>query len=256
MAYEIKEDIYGHKKRISFIEKNIPKGSKVLDFGCGTGARITIPLALKGINIKGIDLNSEGIKYGHDLIDKEKLNLPKTVLETKDIFDEPDQTYDVIIASEVLEHIHDVQPILDVFHKKLKPGGRIIITVPNGYGWFEFEDLLWTKLGLGWVFRKTGILKLCNTIRWHLYKDLRHRQDYHSSIDNSPHVQRFTKKNLTKLLKKHSFKVNRFTGSVLFAGLISNMLFSGNRWIMKINNAAGDKVPRIASGFFVVAERQ
>ena len=39
-------------------------------------------------------------------------------------------TYDVIVCMEVLEHVVDVDPVLDHLNKLLRPGGRLVISVP------------------------------------------------------------------------------------------------------------------------------
>ncbi len=50
-----------------------------------------------------------------------------------------DQSLDFIFATEVLEHIEDIGPIIDHFERKLAPNGRIVITLPT-------ENLIY-KLG-------------------------------------------------------------------------------------------------------------
>jgi hypothetical protein len=47
------------------------------------------------------------------------------------------------------------------------------------------------------------------------------------------------------------FEVINITGSVLFAGPFSNMLFTGVTSIMRLNCALGRLFPRIASGFYI-----
>jgi len=43
---------------------------------------------------------------------------------------EPDATFDVILCSEVLEHVPDPTKALDEFARLLKPGGKLILTAP------------------------------------------------------------------------------------------------------------------------------
>lgn len=43
---------------------------------------------------------------------------------------EPDASFDVILCSEVLEHLPDAVRVLDEFARLLKPGGRLIVTAP------------------------------------------------------------------------------------------------------------------------------
>lgn len=43
---------------------------------------------------------------------------------------EPDR-YDIVVCSEVLEHIDDYQAVIANVHTTLKPGGRFVVTVPH-----------------------------------------------------------------------------------------------------------------------------
>lgn len=45
---------------------------------------------------------------------------------------QPDSSFDVILCSEVLEHVPDPLKVLDEFARLLKPGGKLIITAPFG----------------------------------------------------------------------------------------------------------------------------
>lgn len=44
----------------------------------------------------------------------------------------PDDTYDVIVSVEVLEHVEEDGLFLDQVHRVLKPGGCFLMTTPNG----------------------------------------------------------------------------------------------------------------------------
>jgi SAM-dependent methyltransferase len=45
----------------------------------------------------------------------------------------PDQQYDLIVASDILEHIADDRQVLANFRKALKPGGKLIISTPSNF---------------------------------------------------------------------------------------------------------------------------
>jgi len=70
---EIAESSYGNQKRLQFISRYVheKKPATILDFGCGTGLDITIPLAeqFPCIQITGID--SDGISI--DFAQKNRL---------------------------------------------------------------------------------------------------------------------------------------------------------------------------------------
>jgi len=56
-------------------------------------------------------------------------------LDAKDAFTfEHEARYDVIVASEVMEHVPDPDALLDDIIRHLAPGGLVIVTTQNGYG--------------------------------------------------------------------------------------------------------------------------
>lgn len=253
MKYEIYENIYGHKKRLDFIKSNILPSDKVLEFGCGTGAMITIPLAIEGYNIRGIDRDGPSISYGKKVIKECSLNIDPDIVEQIDLAKDRD-SYDVIIASEVLEHIYDTDGILELIYTKLKAGGRLIITIPNSYGWFEMENFIWNRLKIGHLLMNTGIYRAVSFLGRTLWRR-GNLNCYLSSLSNSPHVKRFTLKSICTALEKHHFSVKIVIGSTLIAGLFSNLLFTGNYSVMGLNNKLGSKFLKYASSFYIVAQK-
>ena len=245
----MKENIYGHTKRLHWIISHLKKKDTIVEFGCGTGFMITLPLAQMGFSVFGVDLDDESISFGQEIFSHKGLN-PK-ILKAMDISD-LDVVPNVIIASEVLEHItdEDIDSVLRIIRHKLKPGGQFLVTVPNGYGWFELESFLWFKIGLGRLIEGLQIARAFNAFKF-LLLGLNIEPSYPSTLSNSSHVQRFTHSSIQDLLVGQGFEVINTTGSVLFAGPFSNMLFTGVTSIMRLNCALGRWFPRIASGFYI-----
>jgi len=50
---------------------------------------------------------------------------------------EPGATYDVIAAYDVVEHLHNPETVLEILHKRLKPDGVLLVSVPNRRSQFE-----------------------------------------------------------------------------------------------------------------------
>lgn len=109
------------------IEKYKPK--RILDAGCGRG------FYLYGINsykfvkeIHGIDINEKYLKIAKNINQDKRVKIKKS-----NIYKLPyeNNSFDLIICSEVLEHLKDDKKALKELHRVLKPNGKLIITVPN-----------------------------------------------------------------------------------------------------------------------------
>jgi 2-polyprenyl-3-methyl-5-hydroxy-6-metoxy-1,4-benzoquinol methylase len=247
--FAISENIYGHLKRLRWIISHLRKDDAIVELGCGTGYMITLPLARLGYRVIGVDLDEPSIAYGRELF--RQAGLDPSYLHAGDLAD-LDVAADVIIASEVLEHVHDddLGRALRIVRSKLKPGGRLLVTVPNGYGWFEIESPLWFKLGIGKLLEWLQIVRATCVAKRLLFGRHLHRGPV-STLSTSPHVQRFTYRSIQDLLSRQGFRIEAVTGSVLFAGPFSDLFFTGIRPIMRLNCRLGDRFPRLAAAFFV-----
>ena len=246
----IPENVYGHSKRLEWIVSCLEKDSIIIELGCGTGSMITIPLAAQGYRVTGIDLDNRSIEFGRDLLHRR--GLPESILCRQDLQD-LNWKADVLIASEVLEHLHHDQfdGILSTIKDKLADDGLLLVTVPNGYGWFEMESFLWFKTGLGWLLQGSRIAGTVEWIKSMLFRCGRGEPYPPSTLADSPHVQRFTYQSIQRLLAKHGFEVLSVTGSVWFAGPFSNLFFTGVGPVMKLNCLLGHWMPRFSAGFYV-----
>jgi SAM-dependent methyltransferase len=247
---EIHENIYGHLNRTKWIMNQVKREENGLEFGCGTGVMITAYFLQNNYLCEGIDLDEPCIKYGKNVFKSHGLN-PGALMRT-DLNLINDNTYDYIIASEVFEHIEasQIDDIIELLKLKLKPGGQLFVTVPNGYGWFEFEAFVYDRLKIGWVLEKLYLVKAIGTVK----KLLGVKQNiYPSTIANSPHVRRFTWDSIQKLLTKHQFLITEKRGSVLFCGSFSSILFTGIKPIMSLSRILGKYFGSFSSGFYFTA---
>ena len=115
---------------LNLIEKR-PKNSEILDLGCATGATMEFLQKSGFTNVAGIDNSPEAI----GICRSKGLN---AIFEDASRFDSGQNSFDVIIMADVLEHIKDDAEVLRGCKNLLKPGGDIIITVP-AFAW------LWGK---------------------------------------------------------------------------------------------------------------
>lgn len=101
----------------------IEKSAKILDVGCGTGAWLSRLKAAGYTDIYGADLDTDQFKLAD--INISKVNLAWEKLPYAD------NTFDLITAIEVLEHMENPGFFLSELKRVLKPEGRIILTTPN-----------------------------------------------------------------------------------------------------------------------------
>ena len=232
------EDTYSHGKRFHFIKRAIEdycrkKGKnkeqiKILDVGCGTGVGITFPIASLGYNIVGLDIDEDSIKWAS------KNNVyPNAKFEAGFLEELPNLTnFDVIICSEVLEHTPDPRKFLLLLKSRLKLDGIIILTVPNGYGWFEWEKLLYEKLGLRYLLGALIKLKILPVRKHPLPLITLNKKDRH--------LQRFTYSKICHLFNSAGLKVVGRGKAGLFGGPISETFLWWCRPFLKFNNWLGD----------------
>lgn len=102
----------------------------ILDFGCGVGT-IDLYLSSKGYKVDGTDISTFAI-------DNAKKSSIKLGLQNNAKFTELNEykklvpkKYDIIICTEVLEHISDDLGVLKMLKKRLKSKGKILISVPS-----------------------------------------------------------------------------------------------------------------------------
>ncbi len=109
-------------------------GMRVLDAGCGGGRHLCEAFRRPGIDVAGVDLNWEDLCKSRGflgLFDHE----PKGnwIVSRADVTALPfsDGAFDVVLCSEVLEHVEDDRRAVRELVRVLKPGGDLVVTVPR-----------------------------------------------------------------------------------------------------------------------------
>jgi len=106
-------------------------GLRVLDVGCCYG-HITQAIADLGHDVVGIDLEPTYIDRAKTLYPRLRFEL-LSATESLDVVTPPGG-FDVIVATEVIEHLVAPQRFLRNMHAALKPGGVILVSTPyHGY---------------------------------------------------------------------------------------------------------------------------
>ncbi|NWJ03623.1 COQ3 protein, partial [Crypturellus undulatus] len=108
-------------------------GLKILDVGCG-GGLLSEPLGRLGASVTGIDPVEDNIRTADwhksfDPILAKRVQYKSSSLE--EIVEESVETFDVIVASEVVEHVADLEMFIKCCYQVLKPEGSLFITTIN-----------------------------------------------------------------------------------------------------------------------------
>ncbi|MDF1590856.1 MAG: class I SAM-dependent methyltransferase [Desulfobacterales bacterium] len=151
-------------------------GLRVLDIGCGSGRHTAAIARSKGIQVLGADINpADVIETKKRLIFQERLEgkrgrwdlLAASInrLPFKDNF------FDLIVCSEILEHIPDHRMAVAEVVRVLKPGRDLVVSVPR----FWPERICWAL-----------------------------SREYHNA--NNGHIRIYKKKELIKLLENSGLK--------------------------------------------------
>jgi 2-polyprenyl-6-hydroxyphenyl methylase/3-demethylubiquinone-9 3-methyltransferase len=104
-------------------------GLNILDIGCGGGI-VAEPLAKLGANVTGIDPAEENIAAAKLHAEKSGFALSYKATTIEAIAERGD-TFDIVIASEVVEHVADLNLFIGCAAKAVKPGGLLIVTTIN-----------------------------------------------------------------------------------------------------------------------------
>ena len=96
-------------------------GPKILDVGCGTGANLEM-LAQYG-EARGVDVSDDALEFCR----RKGLDAEKGLAEELPFEDE---SFDVVTALDVVEHLDDDVAGLKEMHRVLKKGGKTLIFVP------------------------------------------------------------------------------------------------------------------------------
>lgn len=177
---------FTHHHLIEVVEPYLHKTKNVLDIGCGTGT-VAFYLAEKGIRVVGLDISRNAVEIAREnakclgLSDRVKFkvsNFPKSYISGK---------FDLVICSEVLEHIEDDSKSVSKILRLLGQGGMAIFSSP-------LKESVLNRLG----FTK------------HFDKDV-------------GHLRRYDAKQFTAMITKNDFKVIKVRK---VQGLFRDLLFT------------------------------
>ena len=240
------DDAYGTRKRVEFVSEVIvdtaPK--TVLDVGCGTGNQLTRPLAERFPDVRflGVDSDEATIAFAQEA----------NVLANLTFGTEISGQFDLVIASEVLEHVDDPVAFLRSLRDRLATGsGRLVLTTPNGFGPFEMAAAVERVVHgpvLGGISGATA--QGLRTIKHRLVgaPDADAARVRANTLAVSPHINFFTRSDIAVVAAAAGFAVETERSRTLVCGYGFDRFVKGR--LAQWNGRLAEVVPAaLASGW-------
>ena len=142
MLREVGERSDAHVIRYQLAADLIRPGDHVLDSACGLGYGSYLLARLSSCaSVLGVDGSDYAVRYAQMNFKavEPRLSFDKAWLP-QDLSVLQDRRFDVIVSFETLEHIADPEGLLAEFDRLLRPGGRVIVSVPNDWSDETGED--------------------------------------------------------------------------------------------------------------------
>jgi 2-polyprenyl-3-methyl-5-hydroxy-6-metoxy-1,4-benzoquinol methylase len=177
------DDYFEISSRFLLLEKtlrNLPSGN-FCDLGCGRG--LILRRMQDHHTCYGTDFDPGAVQY----CKSQGLTVEQTDLNEASQLPFSNVGFDVITISEVLEHLLEPKNALRVINRHLKPGGTLVVTIPNAVPLFSRLNLLFGR-----------------TVSWLHYPS--------QETDESGHIRFYTKKSMSRLLRQEGFVVEKVIG--------------------------------------------
>lgn len=124
---QVNPDLWSeHLARYAFARR-YARGKRILDCGCGTGYG-SAELAEVAAEVTGIDISNDAVEYA-------RLNYARA--NTRYVTGSclnlafPAESFDLLVAFEVIEHVADFRRFLDQCARVLRPDGILLLSTPN-----------------------------------------------------------------------------------------------------------------------------
>ena len=173
-----RSQLHVHDAILAAMQSRMP--CSVLDLGCGNGF-LAGRLADLGCEVVGVDPDEKGIQIASKTYPKVRfVREDAASLRVNDV----GRTFDVVVSSEVIEHLFDPIDMVGAAYRLLAPAGLFIVSAPyHGY----LKNLV---LALGG--------------RW---------DSHHTTLRSGGHIKFWSVRTLTQLLESNGFQVVSWKGT-------------------------------------------
>lgn len=125
---------------------------RVLDIGCGSG-RVTMEIVRRGFPARGLEFSETALSYARQRgLDVAHCNLDEGIPE-------PDASYDVVWAGDIIEHVFDPMGVIKEVARVLKPGGAFLLSIPSDVGLVSRVKMLFGISHQEQMYRRSGYYK-------------------------------------------------------------------------------------------------
>ena len=234
------ESVYGLSKRFEFVAGVVAQfqPKRVLDVGCGTGANLTAPLAQRfpETSFVGIDSDPASIAYANR----------ENPASNAEYFVEASfgdtETFDLVIASEVIEHVEHPDAFLHALRRHLAPGGKLVLTLPNGLGPFELVSFAETVMHLTGIYRVLRAFKriLRPGVAGSVASD---------TLAISPHINFFSYGQICSVIARGGFQILAYRPRTFLCGFGFDHLIRSPQTIAWNAEIADHLPPQLASAW-------
>jgi len=244
------ENVFGHTKKVRLIRESLarlraelarPIG--ILDLGCGNGRALTRFLGEPRDRVLGIDSHGPSLAYARRHFAVEGIEFREgTAEELGNVTDR----FDVVILADVLEHVTEPDKLLSAAARLLLPGGRVLLTVPNGHGPFEIESAIGRVPLLGRLSLKAVDYFVAFLNRF-VFRGAWSRAVGDAAEvpynEESGHVQFFTRKRILGIARDAGLEEMGQAGLSWLSGPYSNYLFGASRRFCEWNTRVAASLP-------------
>lgn len=146
--------------------------ARIIDLGCGSGALLLFLQQAGYVNTTGVETSPDQVEFAR------RLGVSSVIAADLLSFlrESAAELYDVVVAFDVIEHFSkdEVLEILDHACRVLRPGGRLILHVPNAEGIFG-SRIFWSDFTHEMAFTREGLRQLtqaCGFASLHCREDV------------------------------------------------------------------------------------
>jgi 2-polyprenyl-6-hydroxyphenyl methylase/3-demethylubiquinone-9 3-methyltransferase len=171
-VYSVRKDII-----LDLLADSDLEGQKWLDAGCATGTLARFLAERKGCKVLGVDASDEMVRNA-TVTPNTEFKLIGDVCETG----QPDEAFDGVLCSSVIEYVPQPAAAVREFHRVLKKNGLLLLSVPNAHPFVR-----WPVVILYWLTKPFS------------------RRRVFTYLDHSKHS--YTESGFRKLLERCGFRV-------------------------------------------------